>query len=893
MTIFCHLTDLINESDVEQKLIVPLLTSGPPLGLGYLRSDFRTKPDIRQIPIGKGLSEKLYYPDYVIIIRGLPLLIIEIKHPAEDLTAAFREARLYAAEINAKFSPDINPCHKIIAANGKRIVGGLWDSDEVKIDIEFDDIFVQSPKYVDLMRFGSKETISTYCERKFKSIRGDTIFVKPLRLLGGKTVQNEDLEQNGFGASLALEYRHLFNPNTIEDRRNIVKNAYVPSKRRLKHIDPIDKIIRAAKPPSMTYTQLIEDTSKPSEIVETLKKTPSLKHELLLLVGGVGSGKSTFADYLREIALPKELREDTVWISIDLNVAPLSKTRIYDWIVDQLNLGLKASYPEIDFEDIGIIRKVYSTEIRRLEKGPGALFEKGSEKYNELIAVELHNLQNDREATSKALVRYLCKERAKSLIIVLDNCDKRTRDDQLLMFDVAKWLQKEWECLVFLPIRDTTFDHHRREPPLDTAIKDLVFRIDPPLLIDVIYKRVGYALSQMKVSGSEVLSYELPNGMRVEYPRSEQGMYLACILRSLFHSDNFFRRVITGIAGRDIRKGLEIFLDFCKSGHIGSGEILKIRQSGGNHILPKYIVTRVLLRGNRKYYQDPNSHIKNLFNSYPEDTIPDPFVRMEILRWLKSRYRIPGPNGISGFHMISQLILSLAPLGHSEERIRAELYGLIKAGCIMSESQDPETRDDGDLVIISPSGHVHLDLLGNIDYLSSCAEDTWYKSRDTAERISKRITNQIGVGHLSKECSIANAEDLLVYLQSYRRTFASNPDVYLEKDDFEELCDFTASIDALENAKKGFKIETDMSKLLGNYPPGTIVDGEVVSIQKYGIFIEFGVNGQGFLPISRFARQGDGGKLLFEDIETGDVLKTEVIGFNEEHGRFTLKPVLG
>ena len=57
--------------------------------------------------------------------------------------------------------------------------------------------------------------------------------------------------------------------------------------------------------------------------------------------------------------------------------------------------------------------------------------------------------------------------------------------------------------------------------------------------------------------------------MTVEYPRSEQAYYLTSILKSLFEHDRFIRRMITGLSRRNIEEALEIFLEFCNSGHIG------------------------------------------------------------------------------------------------------------------------------------------------------------------------------------------------------------------------------------------------------------------------------------------------------------------------------------
>ncbi len=92
---FAPLSDLHNESDVEQKLLYPLLTYSSPQGLGFPSANVRTKPDIRGLTIEKRKNRKLYYPDYVVVISGLPMLVVEAKPPDDDLEEAYREARLY------------------------------------------------------------------------------------------------------------------------------------------------------------------------------------------------------------------------------------------------------------------------------------------------------------------------------------------------------------------------------------------------------------------------------------------------------------------------------------------------------------------------------------------------------------------------------------------------------------------------------------------------------------------------------------------------------------------------------------------------------------------------------------------------------------------------------
>lgn len=124
MPLFCEYSSLVTESDVEQKLIYPFLTAETPMGLALEDSEILTKNLLKQKVIGKGKTQKYYYPDYLIEIRGIPVLVIEAKKPDENLEVAYSEARLYAEEINANFSHKINVCQFIMACSGTETWAG-------------------------------------------------------------------------------------------------------------------------------------------------------------------------------------------------------------------------------------------------------------------------------------------------------------------------------------------------------------------------------------------------------------------------------------------------------------------------------------------------------------------------------------------------------------------------------------------------------------------------------------------------------------------------------------------------------------------------------------------------------------------------------------------------
>lgn len=873
---------LSSESDVEQKFIYPLLTKASPEGLAYRDSDFRTKANIKKIAIDKGTSKKLYFPDYAIICDGLPLLIIEAKAPGSDLHEALREARLYASEINASYTRNINPCERVIATDGHNLIASYWDQETPEIELSADDFTSISPKFAELLNFASQSIIRQRANTILRSIRSTARYFKPTHMLGGKSIANETVGDNSFGTNISIEYKYLFNPETAEDRASIINNAYVGSKRKQAHVAPIDRIIRTALPRQVVDAKIIEDSKNPDAIIKSLAHYGRSQSEICLLVGSVGSGKSTFTDYLRISALPGALITTTQWVNLNLNKAPLNRDLIYKWIVDQTINEISKLYTETDFNDLNIIKKIYSKELAIVEKGKASLYPQDSEKYIDIIFNEIDRLQKDSVATLLGIINLLYKSKNKLLIIVLDNCDKRNREDQLLMFEVASWLKSSFPCMVFLPLRDTTYDQYRNEPPLDTVIKDLVFRIDPPLLEKVIYARLNFALREITAQ-KEKFSYSLLNGMRVECSRDEVARYLKSIISSLFQ-DQLFKRVISGLAGRNIRRGLEILLDFCKSGHIESDEILKIRTSDGDHKLPNHLISTILLKGKRKYYSDSESNIKNLFSSDDSDSLPDPFVRIAILQWLKNRWREAGPNKVMGFHKSGSLISDLQGAGHTEHRIIKELSILIACGCIFSETQTNEINNN-DLISIAPAGQIHLDLLRNINYLSAASEDVLFRENQVAKQISDNIVGRGKYKIKSRQTTISNGSLLINYLSNYHEKFFIG-DAKIISSKPEPLFDINNIKDYVDQLADNDGILRNVSKISSEYPNGTEVEGQIVSVQDYGFFVEFGLQGNGLIHKSKF--NGFNHETI-DSLEAGDWIVIEIIDYNTKHQSFDLK----
>jgi hypothetical protein len=283
----------------------------------------------------------------------------------------------------------------------------------------------------------------------------------------------------------------------------------------------------------------------------------------------------------------------------------------------------------------------------------------------------------------------------------------------------------------------------------------------------VLSKRLGLVVSEARRMGPKSLSYHV-GGKTIEFPVEKLERFLHAMMGGLFEHKQYGRKIIIGLAGWNIRKAFEIFLEFCRSGFIREEDIF-VRQltSGQPAGLPHGVVAKVLLRTNRRYYNGDESFVKNLFQSDPASPKPSSFLRYWILSWLRSKGGVIGPSGVKGYHPQGDLIRDMLTIGADPEATRVECRYLAKAGCLLPEHLRPDCIKDSDLLCITPAGHVHLELAHrDIAHLAACSEDAWVTSFNLAEAIRHRITQQPYWKGLAWHNALANAAEFCAYLKT-------------------------------------------------------------------------------------------------------------------------------
>lgn len=557
------------EGDVETQVVLPLLTRGELLAVDL--ECVRSKEFLASFDIGKGTkTRKGYIPDYAIYILAIPIVAIEVKAPSVEATVAWEEASLYAHALNRRFKASVNPCNFVLATNGHRILAGKWDDQQPAIDCLVADIVVGSDILAKLQQLIGFEQLSRYAAIASASMRFVN-YKRPFNQGDGPAILLSKLEPNTFAADLSPILRRYFSSRDQNRDPEIYRKAYVSSNEVTSYDKNLESLLTDRLSRSRTRTE-IKTTKKRadgvSKALSELVANKSPSGELQLITGGVGTGKSLFARRYKEFLQPEALRDATHWSFLDFNFAPDDLGQAKEWVFDTFVKSLIEEGAPIDPTQEGDQERIfahdlsertsYYTRFERIEAGRGELER----------ARDIESWRLDTERLARGISRHLQGDRGDVIIVVFDNVDRRGVENQLAAFQLALWFMDQMRCIVILQMRDVTFEAHKNDRPLDTYKTGQVFHISPPKFIDVVKRRLELSQLELSQHAPETIKYQTPSGLNISYPKTRAGEFLQQIYLELFSTPTNVSRILESLAGRNVRKALDMFMAIITSGHM-------------------------------------------------------------------------------------------------------------------------------------------------------------------------------------------------------------------------------------------------------------------------------------------------------------------------------------
>jgi len=405
------------------------------------------------------------------------------------------------------------------------------------------------------------------------------------------------------------------------------------------------------------------------------------------------------------------------------------------------------------------LRKPVYTELEKTSPDAAAI-----RKADDLIA-----WQDNPEETTRGIAEYIMGSRQEALVVVMDNVDRLDRDNQLMAFQLTLWFMQLTRAFVVLQMRDETYERYKDKPPLDTYRTGVIFHISPPRFVDVVKRRLELSIEYLAKENEGDRRYEIESGMRIRYSTQDLQSFLNRLYNALFDRKRDISRVLESIAGKDVRRALEIFGAIITSGYLSTTAIASNTIGGGDVSLKEHTILRILMRTNRRFFSKDSGFVQNIFTYDDQCEKPNNFLLIEILFFLFKNRKTVGLINVEGYFTCTQVADFMQKLGYVPDDIFLTIKHLARTELIVTDRMNTTEVDWHDSVRILAAGWVHLRLLsGRFEYIFGSIPTTPIHDPKTAVQLGDLVKIEAERGELEFPQKIRAVDTFYRYLWNER-----------------------------------------------------------------------------------------------------------------------------
>ena len=464
-----------------------------------------------------------------------------------------------------------------------------------------------------------------------------------------------------------------------------------------------------------------------------------------LIIGNVGTGKSTYIHYFFKVGL-KKLHLDS---KIEGIIVDLGKIERYAdskdlklFIDNRIDKHIVENYQEFYEPDYDLILRVFEDELRPLQKTYAALARRvGREKAKEVKIKDVIELQKNIRSYNIARIRHIKNKYKKKIFIVLDNIDHHHKDLQENTFLLSQSLITDFQCPFILTVREYTFTAAYRHTGI-SAFQPRFLHLSSPLIKEVIKKRTDYALKEKHIDnifvGKDKVIVSLPNEEPFELSLSELKERLSVILNS-FLSKKIID-TLERLSNTDMRTLMKIVRVALSSGYLYPPQ-RQLRYNSVRH----YDFLKAIMLGNNPYYRpkDPSTMIINLFENEEKNYEGNNLIRYRTLQCI---------DYFGDDTHIDDVYEFMVSIGYKFDKIKKILKLFLRYSLIEPTYPKSSNIDRIEFFKITLTGKYYLDkLINNIDYYQNIKHATYMERKyfDKVE-VDETLLKKLSINKLIK-----------------------------------------------------------------------------------------------------------------------------------------------
>ncbi len=478
-------------------------------------------------------------------------------------------------------------------------------------------------------------------------------------------------------------------------------------------------------------------------IAETVKKLNL--HNVMILFGGRGAGKSTFLKRFLFSIKPKEIE---IYSHVAL-IGLLQSAQTREELIDEIwkNILIKIDTTELRNGSREDLLELFSEEFEVYKKQILIGLDESNSEYQSLVRkFVIDKIDDVKLFCEKISLKW--KDKNKSLIIFLDNMDQLSTDLQDVCFLTSVEIAEKLGCLVIVSMREERYYDAQSRGVLD-AYQSPGFHLSSPVIPEVLIKRIDYILEQLKYTTDLDTEFGIKN---INELKTLDAFFNICknqLKRKNSPLSYFLRYATHG----DVRQALEFFKGFLTSGYTNIDEMAPHI----DWVFQVHQVIKPMMIPDRFFYDERKSKIPNLFQ-LRNDTDSSHFTGLRILNILHNRISDKGTNG---FIDAKFLIQNFESKYDSKNDCINHMDLYLEKGLIESSNRLESYSEAVDQVKLTALGNyiyeflafnfAYIDLvcldsgifneeLNNYFVKSAAEELKFYYSRDFMSRIEIRIS---------------------------------------------------------------------------------------------------------------------------------------------------------
>lgn len=538
--------------------------------------------------------------------------------------------------------------------------------------------------------------------------------LRATRLVEALKGSDQKRKKSDIASALDPVIQQLFISMSPEKEREIIKECFVVTKEsdeadsRLRRLlDEITDDIKSIDTRDSQDTQLKYEIEKGIDIPDS---------RTVILIGQIGSGKTTYLHRFFEDILSEQLQKKILLIRLDLEKARPDLQTLSAFLRNETIRVFEIAAFNTDYPTFEQLQGAFNSLYLQLSKGKGKpLFQKDKLQFDVLFINTLEELKLSRQ---EDYMRYLLEHCNKSLkklpIIIYDNVDHHSNEVQTLTFQHSQWLSGLGRVFSILPMRDSTYWEASTEGPLHTQTHVCLYLPRPPL-DKVLAKRFRYAEIQTKrlLENHPVVLNSL-HGIRVRVDKPEE---LFHVLHRVFSREKYPNYLLRGLTGGNIRESLQLFQKTITSPHIPIDRLISAYLTQDNYRLNQsdkaHFDKAVILGDFAHFKQERNRSITNLL-CLPKNLEHSPILGLRIIQRLYDMRSEIHPQAGKGFEPVQALLDYFESMGVPRAITEQTILELLKRGLIephdVSVFSDPGKEikpEEVEFVSVSSSGRVH------------------------------------------------------------------------------------------------------------------------------------------------------------------------------------------